>query len=152
MAKGKVTKSKKIIPAESQTKPAGDNLTNSFMSLTDKIVAFRPDKRTYVVLIILGILLLAFYKKSLFIAATINGTPITNLELQLKLNEQFRTQTLNQLINEKLILSEASKHNAIPNAQDVDKKITDLESSVGGKDALDSLLTQQGQTRSGLRE
>lgn len=152
MAKIKVTKSTKIISQEIDTKPAADNLTNSLMSWTDKITNFRPDKRSYIILIILGILLLAFYKKSLFVAAIVNGTPITNLELQLKLNDQFRTQTLNQLINERLILSEAAKHNAIPNNLDVDKKIADLESSVGGKETLDALLTQQGQTRSGLRK
>lgn len=77
--------------------------------------------------------------------------PITNLELQLKLNQQFRSQLLNQLVNEKIILDEASKANAVPTEAEIDKKITDLETSVGGAQTLDSLLAQQGQTRTSLR-
>ncbi len=133
-------------------KPTSDNLTNNLFSFSDRITNFRPTRNTYIILVIAGLLLLAIYKKSLFIAATVNGAPITNLELQLKLNDQFRDQTLNQLINEKIILNEAAKNNAIPSQQAIDAKIAGLETTVGGKDALNSLLTQQGQTRGGLRD
>jgi len=133
-------------------KPTSDNLTNNLFSFSDRITNFRPTRNTYIILVIAGLLLLAIYKKSLFIAATVNGAPITNLELQLKLNDQFRDQTLNQLINEKIILNEAAKNNAIPSQQAIDAKIAGLETTVGGKDALNSLLAQQGQTRGGLRD
>ena len=133
-------------------KPTSDNLTNNLFSFSDRITNFRPTRNTYIILVIAGLLLLAIYKKSLFIAATVNGAPITNLELQLKLNAQFRDQTLNQLINEKIILNEAAKNNAIPSQQAIDAKIAGLETTVGGKDALNSLLAQQGQTRGGLRD
>lgn len=134
------------------TKSVTDKVTNNLFSFSDKIVNFRPNKKTYIILIIAGLLLLAVYKKSLFIAATVNGAPLTNLELQMKLNKQFREQTLNQLINEKIIMNEAAKNNALPTQQEVDSKIAELEKSVGGKETLDTLLAQQGQTRSGLRD
>lgn len=118
----------------------------------DKIVNYRPSKRDYLILLVVGILLLAMFKKSWFVAAMVNGMPITNLELQAKLNQQFRSQIINQMINEKIILDEARKNNSTAQEEEIDKKISDLEASVGGKDTLDSLLTQQGQTRTSLRE
>lgn len=129
----------------------GGKLNNILNTLTNKFTNYRSSKKNYLILIIAGLVLLAMYNKSWFVAAMVNGTPVTNLELQMKLNEQFRTQTLNQLINEKIILDEARKNNAIPAETEIDKKMADLEASVGGKDALTSLLTQQGQTLSALR-
>lgn len=117
-----------------------------------KITNLKSSRKFYLIILIAIILLLAVYKKSWFIAASVNGMPITNLELQMKLNQQFRTQLLNQLINEKLILDEARKINAIPADAEIDKKIADLEASVGGAQVLDSLLAQQGQTRLTLKD
>lgn len=103
-------------------------------------------------MIILGLILLATYKKSWFIATMVNGSPITNLELQMRLNEQFRTQTLNQLINEKIILGEAAKNNASVSKAEVDKKIQEVETSLGGTQSLDSILASQGQTRESIKQ
>ena len=140
----KTVKSTNIIP--------GGKLNNFLNNFPDKVLNFKSSKKTYLILLIAGLLLLAVYKKSWFIAATVNGMPLTNLELQSKLNQQFKTQTLNQLINEKIILDEARKGTAIPQESEIDQKIADLEKNVGGKDTLDSLLSQQGQTRSSLRD
>ncbi len=137
---------------QSLTTLPGGKLNNYLNNISEKFLDYKKSKKIYLIILVLGILLLAVYKKSWFIAAVVNGTPVTNLELQLKLNDQFKTQTLNQMINEKIILSEAAKNNAIPPQQEVNQKIADVEKSVGGKDTLDSLLTQQGQTRSGLRD
>lgn len=130
----------------------GGQLNNFLNNLADRLTKFKSSKTFYLVVVAIGILLLVVYKKSWFIAAMINGTPVTNVELQMKLNQQFRTQTLNQLINEKIILSEASKNGAVPSEAAVDKKIAELETNVGGKEMLDNLLSQQGQTRASLRD
>lgn len=103
-------------------------------------------------LLIAGLLLLAVYKKSWFVAATVDSMPITNLELQMKLNDQYRAKILDQLVTGKVILNEASKNNAIPTPQEVDSKLAELEASMGGKDTFDTILTQQDQTRSGIKE
>lgn len=129
----------------------GGQLNNFLNNLFDKIAAFKSKKYFYIAVLILGILLLAVYKKSWFVAALVNGAPITNIELQTQLNKQFRTQTLNQLVNEKLILSEASKNGSIPTDVEIDQKISELEKSVGGKEIFDNLLSQQGQTRASIR-
>ncbi len=130
----------------------GGKLNNFLNTFPGKLTDYRNSKKIYLILLIAGILLLGVYKKSWFVAATVNGSPITNLELLQKLNQQFRNQTLTQMINEKVILDEARKNNATPMQSEIDKKIAELETSVGGKDTLDSLLAQQGQTRTSLRD
>lgn len=125
-----------------------NSLLNKFYSWKN----FRSSKKFYLVILILGILLLAIYKKSWFIAAMVNGSPVSNLELQMKLNNQFRSQILNQLINEKIIMDEARKANIILQDTEISQKIADIEKNVGGKETLDGLLTQQGQTRNTLKD
>lgn len=130
----------------------GGKLNNFLNNFPDRINKFKTSKTFYLVILAVGLTLLFFFKRSWFIAAMVNGTPVTNWELQSKLNQQFKTQTLNQMINEKIIMSEAQKGNAVPTEQEINKKITDLETSVGGKETLDGLLSQQGQTRSSLKD
>lgn len=125
--------------------------TNMLFSLPERIIGYRPSKRVWIIILILGVLLLMFYKKEWFVAATVNGAPITNLEVLSRLNQQYRTNVLNQLVNEKIILDEAKKSNISISEQDINQRIQEFEKSVGGAQALDSLLSQQGQTRNGIR-
>ncbi|MBI2040146.1 SurA N-terminal domain-containing protein [Candidatus Microgenomates bacterium] len=126
-------------------------LINNVLDKIPNLQNFKSSKKFYVILLIVGVLLLAMLKKDWFIAALVNGSPITNLELQMKLNQQFRTQTLNQMINEKIILDEAAKNNATPTEAEINNKISELEKSVGGTQVFDSLLSQQGQNRDSIR-
>jgi len=126
--------------------------TNNLLDKLSKYRNFRSSKKFYIILIIAGLLLLAVYKKNWFIAAIVDGSPITNLDLQMRLNQDFRTQTLTQLINEKIILNEAAKNNAITSETEINNKIKDIETNVGGAQALNSLLSQQGQTKETIRQ
>ncbi|MDD2822647.1 MAG: SurA N-terminal domain-containing protein [Candidatus Daviesbacteria bacterium] len=111
----------------------------------------RKNKLIYLAIVIIIIALIASYKKGLFIAATVNGAPITNLEVLKREDEQFHQTTVEKLIEEKLILGEAQKKGVKVTEAEIDAKIADIEKQVGGAAALDSLLTQQGQTRTGIR-
>src|SRR3989338_7438818 len=122
------------------------------MTLPERIISFRPSPKVYIILLIALGLLLAFYKKEWFVAATVNGTPITNLELLAKLNKQFRGQTLNQMINEKIILDEARKSNIAVSDSEIEEKLQELENQVGGAEVFESLLAQQGQTRNSVKQ
>ncbi len=122
-----------------------------FANIQSKLKNFRSSKIFYLAVIIIGLALLITYKKSWFIAATINGTPISSFELLARENLQFKTQTLNQIINEKIIFDEARKNNVTVSEQELNSKMAELEKNVGGAQSLDSLLTQQGQTRESLK-
>lgn len=142
MAKNSTPKSLKELPFAK---------INNLLGKIPSLEKLRSSKKMYVIVLIAGILLLATLKKDLFVAALVNGSPVTNLELQMKLNQQFRTQTLNQMINEKIILDAAAKNNAVPTEVEINNKISELEKSVGGAQVLDSLLSQQGQNRNSIR-
>lgn len=124
---------------------------NFFMSLPERIISFKASKNIYLLILVVGILLLFIFKKDWFISATVNGAPITNLEVQMKLNQQFKSQILNQLINEKIIMQEAAKSGIAPTKEEIDQKISEIETKVGGKDALNTLLTQQNTTIQSLK-
>lgn len=125
---------------------------NNFLDRVSSFKKFKSSKKIWLIVLVVGLLLLGIYKKSWFVAAMVNGMPITNFELQSKLNDQFKTQTLNQLINEKIILAEAQKANAIPSSAEIDQKISELETQVGGPEMLNTLLSQQGQTRASIKD
>lgn len=110
------------------------------------------DKRIYLIVLFLGLFILGYYKRSWFVAATINGSPISNLELLSRLNKQYRSQTLNQMIDEKIVLDEAQKKGVTVTPTEINDRIAKLEQNFGGPQTLDQLLTQQGQTRQSLTD
>ena len=109
------------------------------------------NRKTALIVLIIGLLLLAFYKKNWFIAALVNNQPISNFEVLNRMNKQHRSQTIEQMVNEQLILSEAQKNKIKITPSDINNKISELEKNVGGAQALDNLLTQQGQTKASLK-
>ncbi|MBI2017566.1 SurA N-terminal domain-containing protein [Candidatus Daviesbacteria bacterium] len=125
--------------------------TNFLMALPERIISYRPSKKVSLILLAAGILLLAVFKKEWFIAATVNGSLITNLEVQMKLNQQFKNQILTQLINEKLILSEAAKMGTLPSDAEIDAKVAEVEARLGGTETLNSLLAQQNASKETFR-
>ena len=130
----------------------GGKLNNFLNQNFDKFINFKSSKKFYIILLAVVLLLLIIYKKSWFIAATVDSSIITNFELLSKMNQQFRQQTLNQMINEKILLQEASKKGITIQNSELEGKIIELEQNVGGAGVLDNLLSQQGQTRSTLRD
>lgn len=109
------------------------------------------NRKTFLILILAGLILLAVYKKNWFVAAMVNGQPITNFEVLSRMNQQHRQQTIDQMVNEKIIMDEARKKGITITKADIDNKISQLEQNVGGAEVLDSLLSQQGQTRDSIR-
>ncbi len=117
----------------------------------ENVKRYRPSKVVYLGVLVIALALLISYEKSWFVAATVNGSPISNYSLLDRMNKQYRSQTLNQMINEKIIADAAQKQHISITPAEVDARITELEGNVGGPQMLDSLLSQQGQTREDLR-
>lgn len=136
------------------TKTVEEKPFGSVNGILDKLSGyknFRSSKKFYIILLIIGLLILAMIKKNWFIAALVNGSPVSNLELQMRLNRDFRSKTLDQMITEKIIIQEALKNRVVVTESDIDRKISDIESNLGGAQTLDAMLTQDGQTRTSIR-
>lgn len=129
-----------------------DKLLKKLFSFNPSFANFKANKRLALIVLIIGLVLIVLVKKDLLIAATVNSTPITTLELFSEMNKQYRDQTLTQMINEKIILGEIRKNNIVVTEEEIDGKIAELEQSVGGPQVLDSLLAQQNQSRGILRK
>lgn len=98
-------------------------------------------------LIIAGLIILAllfWFLKGYFIVATVNGQPVSRFELNQRLNSQFGSTVIDQLINERLILGAARQAGVFITAQEIDIKIKEIEKSLEGKVSLNEALNMQG--------
>ncbi|MBI2268484.1 MAG: SurA N-terminal domain-containing protein [Candidatus Blackburnbacteria bacterium] len=142
-ASNRKTSKRTIVSPEVESFESSFSLTNRKLS-TRKILAIS--------LIALAIFGLAYYKKGWFVPAIVNGSPVTGIELLERMNKDYRQQTLEQIINEKIVLDEAKKKNALPTSQEIDAKVAELEGKFGGGDSFAKLLKEQGQSKDGVRD
>jgi len=104
---------------------------------------------------ILGVLVvagLAYSFKSLFIAATVNGSPISRWSVVRESEKQSGRDVLENMINQKIIEAELNKSGVSATSEEIDgevKKISDRIASQGG--TLLQALAMQGMTEDQLR-
>lgn len=102
-----------------------------------------------IVLIIVAL----FFAKGIFVAATVNGSPISRLSVIQELEKQGGKQALESLIDKKLIETELNKQNITVTKEEVDGEIKKIEEQVASQGGtLDQALTMQGMTREKLIE
>lgn len=102
------------------------------------------------VIIILGAL--AYINKGLFIAATVDGSPISRLDIIKKLEKASGKNLLDSLIAEKLIQNEANAKKITVSNDEIDAEIKKIEDQViaqGG--TLDEALLKQGMNKDDLK-
>lgn len=103
-----------------------------------------------------GVLLAAFLiysAKDLFVAATVNGYPISRLEVIRELEKQGGKQVLEGIVNEKIILQEAKKANITITQADVNAKVDQFKEQLTtqGQD-FNAILDAQGVTEADFRK
>jgi parvulin-like peptidyl-prolyl isomerase len=115
---------------------------------------FKINKRTTLLtIIILAVLGVLFYFKGLFIAAIVDGKPISRFEVIKELENTSGRQALDALVVKQLISAEANKAGVAVSQEDVDaeiQKIKDKISKQGG--TLEMILAQQGINQDQFRE
>ncbi len=93
----------------------------------------------------------AFSLKGLFVAALVNGEPITRVAIIKELEKQGGKQALSSLVNQVLILQEAKKKNVQVSQAEIDASIKKIEDSLKTQGQnLDTALAQQGMTKQDL--
>ncbi|MFA6338674.1 MAG: SurA N-terminal domain-containing protein [Candidatus Paceibacterota bacterium] len=104
--------------------------------------------RTAVIIaLILIIGAVIFYYKGLLVAATVNGSPISRLEVIKELEKNSGKQVLSALIVQKLIDSEASKNKITVSSSEIDASVKTVEDQIKAQGGtLDQALTAQGLT------
>lgn len=109
-----------------------------------RIKNFRPTRTQLVLLTLVGVGIIAWLNKGWFVAATVNGQPITAFKVNQKLNAAYKSEVLNQMINETLVEQEAAKKGVIVSPEELNQKIDQTVNEYGGKEVFESLLAQQG--------
>lgn len=144
------TSSKKAAPK----KPTANK--NASTPATTKAAPEKTKHNKTALAVIGGIIiffLLIFAFKNFFIAATVNGEPISRLEIIKTLEEQGGQQTLESVVTKTLILQEAKNKNIQLSQEDMDGEIKKIEDSLKGQNTtLDDALAAQGMTRNDLNE
>lgn len=111
--------------------------------------------RLYIVLaiIVVGLIALAFKYRGVFVAATVNGQPISRLSVVKEAEKQSGKQVINNLVRNNLIEQEAKKQNVTVSDSEIDAEIKKVEDNLkksGQK--LEQVLAVQGLTREDLRK
>lgn len=94
-----------------------------------------------------------FFARGFFVAATVNGSPISRLAVIRELEKQGGKQALESLVDKNLIETELEKQKVTVSQEEIDGEIKKIEARVttqGG--TLDQALAMQGMTREKLIE
>lgn len=103
------------------------------------------------IVIIIGAL--AYVYKGVFIAATVDGSPIMRLAVIQKLEKTSGKNLLDSLINEKLILSEARAKNISVGDDEINDQIKAIENQVAAQGTtLDEALAAEGMSMDDLKK
>ena len=119
---------------------------------SETIVTSKPPKKTLLVLlsflliISLGVLAAKKYK-SLFVVGKVNGQFITRLELEKSMNDRYAKATFDDLASTNLLYQLASQNGVTVSDEELNKEISDTETRLGGKEALNSTLDRMGYTK-----
>ncbi len=109
-----------------------------------------------VVVIVAAVVLLAaglFFARGLFVAVTVNGSPISRLAVIGELEKQSGKQALDAMINKRLVENELNKQKVTLAPEEIEAEIKKLEAEVAGQGStLEQALAAQGMTEEDLRE
>lgn len=100
-------------------------------------------------LLIVGLLLWKF--KGQFIVAMVNGQPISRWQLNNQLEKKFGDQVLENLINERLILSAIRQKGIFITAGEIDSRMKQIEDRLQERVSLDDALKTQGLSKDDFR-
>lgn len=89
---------------------------------------------------------LVWNNKSLFVVATVNGQPVPRWNLERKLVDRYGKDTLEEVINEQLILQAGAKKGIKVRDAEVAAKVDEIKKSLGDKISLNDALAGQGLT------
>ena len=111
-------------------------------------------RKPYVILIAVIIILgaLLYYFRGLFVAAVVNGQPISRLAVIQQSEKQSGKQTLDTLVRDALIEQKAKQENVTVSDKEVNDEIDTLQNNLKKQgQTLDSVLAAQGMNEEDLR-
>lgn len=142
MPKGK-SKKTKIIKPKRIIQPKNP----VFLRLNKILVRFEGSFLAKNKILIIGAIifgLLLYLSSRYLVVAWVDGKPITKIELYKNIEKRYGKDTREQIIVEKLILSEAAKNKVVVGKEEIGAEMKRIESEQGGAESLSQILEIQG--------
>lgn len=109
-----------------------------------KRASFRLSRKTTLIIVTLLFLAgLLYFKRDWIIAATVNGQPIWRWQFNQALEEKYGQQVLDQLIDEQLIQQKAQEKGVSISQERIDQEVEQIETELGGEDSFQEILASQ---------
>jgi hypothetical protein len=110
-------------------------------------------KKALCIVLVLLLVTLAYYFKSAFVVASVNGSFISKASLVKELEKQDGKKVLENIVMEKLVKDELTKNKITVSVEEVESEIKKIEEQVKSQGAtLEQALAQQDLTREKLVE
>src|SRR3989338_7477869 len=126
-------------------------LSKSKKSVFSYIPPFLYTPKNLIIITLLVLAVLFWAGRNYFIVAYVNGQPVSRFELNSRLNSQFAESVIEQLINERLILSAARQQGIFITSAEIENRIKEIEGNLQGKMTLPEALNLQGLTPNSFR-
>lgn len=137
------------IEKNEQQKDSSEEKPRAAQAITVKINM----RAVYIVAALVLIVGGLYYFKGFFVAALVNGTPISRLSVIQELEKQSGKQAMDSLITKQLIESEAQKKNVLISSDEVNQEVKKIEDQLSKQGmTLQGALGQQGVTESQFKE
>lgn len=101
-------------------------------------------KILYLIVLLLALSALLLANKSLLLSAVVDGRPVFSWELNRVLVDRYGKQTLEGIISEKLIATEAQKNGVVLSTAEVASREEEIVKSLGNGMSLEEILKIQG--------
>jgi foldase protein PrsA len=106
-----------------------------------------------VLAVLVALVAVLFYFRGIFVAAVVNGRPITRIAVIRELERQNGGRVLDAMITQKLIRDEAKKQGVTVSGDEISAKVKDLEDQLSSQgQSLDNVLGAQNVSRSELED
>jgi len=110
-------------------------------------------KTAIIIVVIIALGVLAYVCKGLFIAATVDGSPINRLTVIQKLEKASGKSLLDSLITEKLVQNEANAKRISVSNDEINTQITTIQAQLAAQGStFDVALAAQGMTMEDLKK
>lgn len=153
-SKASPAKSAPVKTAPAQTTPEKSTTTQASSTSTAKPRAFKI-KKSYIILAatIIALAAILYLSRSVFVAAVVNGQPISRLSVVQEAEKQSGKQVLTTLVRNTLIEQEARKQKVSVTEKEIDDEIKKLEGNLQKQgQKLDQVLEMQGMSKEDLRK